>query len=402
MIFVPLISKDQVIGVLLLQLEKMNAYSIRDSSLAESISTHIAGAIANAQLFKDRKRAEEEIYRQSALLDAINKVFREVLMCETEEELASMCLSVTEKLTGSKFGFIGELNQAGLLDTLAISNPGWNACKMPMSEASLLIKNMEVRGIWSSVLKNNQSIIINDPTSHPDRVGIPDGHPPIISFLGVPLKQGGRTIGIIAIANKESGYDLVDQHDVETLSIAFVEALMRKRAEKALRQGEERFRQLYDEAPVGYQEVDAEGRITRVNRTELEMLGYTAEEMLGQFLWKFNVEEEISRQSIMAKMAGTIPPGRAFERIYRKKDGTTIPVLLENRLLQDEEGRIIRMRSTIQDITDRNRAEEALRKSEAKFKDLFDEAPVGYVELDTEGRITQVNRTELAMLGYTA
>ena len=159
MIFVPLISKDQVIGVLLLQLEKMNAYSIRDSNLAESISTHIAGAIANAQLFKDHKRAEEEIYRQSALLDAINKVFREVLMCETEEELASMCLSVTEKLTGSKFGFIGELNQAGLLDTLAISNPGWDACKMSKSEASLLIKNMEVRGIWGSVLKNNQSII---------------------------------------------------------------------------------------------------------------------------------------------------------------------------------------------------------------------------------------------------
>jgi len=253
-----------------------------------------------------------------------------------------------------------------------------------------------------SVFKSNQPVIVNDPTSNPDRVGVPDGHPPIISFLGVPLKQGGRTIGIIATANKESGYGLIDQHDIETLSIAFVEALMRKRAEKLSQQSEERFRHLYDEAPVGYHEVDIEGHIIKVNRTELEMLGCTEEEMLGQFVWKFNADEQITRQRVMAKIAGAIPPGRAFERTYKRKDGTTLPVLIEDRLLQNEEGRIIGMRSTIQDITERQQAEEALRRSEAKFKRLFDEAPVGYVELDTEGRITQVNRTELTMLGYTA
>ena len=216
------------------------------------------------------------------------------------------------------------------------------------------------------------------------------------------MKQTGRTIGIIAIANKESGYDLVDQHDVETLSIAFVEALMRKRAEKALRQGEKRFRQLYDEAPVGYQEVDAEGRITRVNRTELEMLGYTAEEMIGQSLWKFYVcKRKKHTKALWPRYLALFHLGEHLN-VTTKQDGTTFPVLIEDRLLQGEEGRIIGIRSTIQDITERKRAEEALRKSEAKFKGLFDEAPVGYMELNTEGRITQVNQTELAMLGYTA
>jgi PAS domain S-box-containing protein len=124
--------------------------------------------------------------------------------------------------------------------------------------------------------------------------------------------------------------------------------------------------------------------------------------MIGQPLWKFLVEEEKARQTITAKLSGSMQPGRAFERNYKRKDRTTLPVLIEDRLLQNEEGRIIGIRSTIQNITDRKRAEEALRKSEAKFKSLFDEAPVGYMELDTKGRITQVNRTELAMLGYSA
>jgi PAS domain S-box-containing protein len=132
------------------------------------------------------------------------------------------------------------------------------------------------------------------------------------------------------------------------------------------------------------------------------MLGYTREEMVGQPIWKLNVNEETVREQVMAKLAGTLPPGRELERIYRRKDGTTVPVLIEDRLILGENGRIQGIRCTIQDITERKRVEGALRKSEEKFQKLFDEAPMGYVELNAQGCITQVNRTELMMLGYTA
>ncbi len=182
----------------------------------------------------ERKRAEERILRQSAVLSAINRVFREALTCETEEEVACRCLAVAEELTGSKFGFIGELNEAGLCDAIAISNPGWDACKMPNSEAARLIKNMPIRGIDRSTLREGQSRIVNDPASHPDSVGIPAGHPPITCFLGVPLKQGSHTIGLIGLANKPGGYDLADQEAVEALSTPFVQALLRKWAQTEL------------------------------------------------------------------------------------------------------------------------------------------------------------------------
>jgi PAS domain S-box-containing protein len=62
----------------------------------------------------------------------------------------------------------------------------------------------------------------------------------------------------------------------------------RKRGEKALQESEAKFRDLYDNAPVEYHEYDKEGRITKVNRRDFEMLGYTEEEMIGHFIWKFN------------------------------------------------------------------------------------------------------------------
>jgi len=142
----------------------------------------------------------------------------------------------------------------------------------------------------------------------------------------------------------------------------------RKRAEEGLRKSEARFHDLFQEAPVGYFEYDAKGCITRVNQTELYMLGYSLEEMIGQPAWKFIVEEETARQQILAKLAGALAPFRGFERTYRRKDGTTFPVLIQDRLNKDEQGNITGIRCAIQDITERMQAEEALRRSTERLR----------------------------------
>ncbi len=144
----------------------------------------------------------------------------------------------------------------------------------------------------------------------------------------------------------------------------------RKRAENGLRQSEERFRELYDRAPVGYCEYDIEGRITNVSLTDLEMLGYTREEMVGKYVWEFNIGAETVRQQVLEKLKGFRPPGQDLERIYRRKDGTTFPVLIKDRLIVNEQEKITGIRCTIQDITDHKRAEEKLRESEERFRQL--------------------------------
>ena len=205
---------------------------------------HIIGVVEVTLDISERRQAEEQTIRQSAILEAVNKIFRETLACETDEEVAKKCLSVAQELTGSKFGLIGEVNPAGRVDTIALSNPGWDACKMPKSDAVMMINDMEVRGIWGRVLKDEKSLIVNDPATHPDRVGVRKGHPTLTSFLGVPLKHLAKTIGLIGLANKESGYNLADQQAVESLSVALMEALNRKRIEMELTQSHKQFRSL--------------------------------------------------------------------------------------------------------------------------------------------------------------
>jgi light-regulated signal transduction histidine kinase (bacteriophytochrome) len=117
-----------------------------------------------------------------------------------------------------------------------LSDPDWEACRILETLSNVLIKDMVIRGIWGQVILKKQSLIVNDPVSHPERVGIPEGHPPLTSFLGVPLKDQGKVIGMIAMANRESGYTADQQHDMEALCVAFVEAIRRKRAEIKINQ----------------------------------------------------------------------------------------------------------------------------------------------------------------------
>jgi diguanylate cyclase (GGDEF)-like protein/PAS domain S-box-containing protein len=159
---------------------------------------------------------------------------------------------------------------------------------------------------------------------------------------------------------------------------------------------EELYRDLFDNAPVGYHEVDAEGRLVRVNRTELSMLGYEAEEMVGRFAWEF-VVESISKDALAAKLAGTLPLA-PFERTFRRKDGQHVPVMLEERLLYDESGKACGIRTTVFDITARKRAEQALRESEERYRQLVELSPDAIL-VHQRGRFVFANSAAVRLFG---
>ncbi len=188
-----------------------------------------------ATVFMDvtaREEADARLQHKDELLHAINAVLLEGLTSKTEWALAIKCLEVAQTLTRSKFGFIGELNKAGKLDDIAISDTGWAECRMNESDALKLIKHMNIRGIWSTVLTDECSHIINNPAGHAASTGVPPGHPAITRLLGIPLKIGGKTAGLIALANKDVDFTDQDQSDIEQLAVAFSEALLRRRIEE--------------------------------------------------------------------------------------------------------------------------------------------------------------------------
>jgi two-component system, cell cycle sensor histidine kinase and response regulator CckA len=163
-------------------------------------------------------------------------------------------------------------------------------------------------------------------------------------------------------------------------------------AEEVLRRSREEFKDLFDNAPVGFHEIDARGRIVHINNIELKMLGYSAEELLGQFVWKISAEEEMSRRAVLAKLGGEqLPPPEDFERVFRRKDGSTFPVMIKDRLLQREDGVITGIHAAVQDITERKRLDEALRESQVLYHSLVEQLPAGVFRKDAEGRYVFVN-----------
>jgi PAS domain S-box-containing protein len=177
----------------------------------------------------------------------------------------------------------------------------------------------------------------------------------------------------------------------------------RKQMEDALRVSEERFRRLYDEAPVGYHEVDTEGRVVNINETECEMLGYAREEVIGQPVFIFVAPEfrEKARAGFPAKARGDVPL-RTIERTFQTRDGKRIFVAIEEGYRRDDQGHVIGIRSTVQDITDRKRTEAALTESEARYRQLTEGCLDAVVVADAQGTITLFNPAAETTFGYDA
>lgn len=117
---------------------------------------------------------------------------------------------------------------------------------------------------------------------------------------------------------------------------------------------------LYNNAPCGYHSLDAEGRIIKVNDTELQLLGYAREEMLGHQIAEFFTPESVEafrRQFPQFKRTGRV---RNLEFDMRRKDGTIAPFLVSGDLVCDADGNMLYTRSTLVDNLERKVREHQL------------------------------------------
>ena len=176
----------------------------------------------------------------------------------------------------------------------------------------------------------------------------------------------------------------------------------RKLAETALRESERTYRELFDEAPIGYHVIDTQGIIQSVNRAECDLLGYSHKEMIGRAIFDFVVpEQRAAAEEAVGSAYDGDASALAVDRDYLTKDGRRIALHIENRLLHDAEGRMVGMRSMMQDITRRKLAEEALLASERRLRALFEGIEDSVFVHDLQGRILDANPAASRRLGYT-
>jgi PAS domain S-box-containing protein len=130
-----------------------------------------------------------------------------------------------------------------------------------------------------------------------------------------------------------------------------------KRTELALRESEERFRLTLDGAPIGMALVALDGRFLRVNRRLCEIVGYTADELVGLTFQAITHPADLDADLAMASQlqSGEIPRYE-LEKRYVHKDGTVVDVLLSGSLLRSRGGRPVHFIAQIEEITERKRA----------------------------------------------
>jgi PAS domain S-box-containing protein len=134
--------------------------------------------------------------------------------------------------------------------------------------------------------------------------------------------------------------------------------------------------ELYNNAPCGYHSLDSEGVFVRVNDTELKMLGYSREKLLGRKFADLITPESLptfQQNFPIFKQRGWV---NDLEFQMFRKDGTILPVSLSATAIKDAAGNYLMSRSVVIDISDRKQLETALQTSEKMFSTLVKNAPI--------------------------
>jgi PAS domain S-box-containing protein len=174
-----------------------------------------------------------------------------------------------------------------------------------------------------------------------------------------------------------------------------------RKTERALKLSESTFRELFHDAPVAYHELDTDGRLRLVNKTELAMVGYSAEEMIGRPVWEFMVGEDLGDQ-IARRLSPDSVSGEPYQGRFRRKDGSVFPVLVRDSLIRDANGAVYGLRSTMQDISELKRTEASLRAAEENYRKIFENAIEGIFQISPQGHFLNANPALAGILGYSS
>jgi diguanylate cyclase (GGDEF)-like protein/PAS domain S-box-containing protein len=172
----------------------------------------------------------------------------------------------------------------------------------------------------------------------------------------------------------------------------------RKRAEEAFRESEKQFRLLVQHIPDIFSVIDTNGNIIDVNRHACEKLGYTRDELLG--LNVQNIEQNFTAAK-HAEQWKRIVPGVPIlvEGVQIRKDGTTFPAEIRIGMFESV-GKKFFLTLT-RDITERKQAEEALRESEKRYRQIVDNADDIIYGVDNRGHFTLINPVAARITRYS-
>ncbi len=475
---VPIIYRDQVIGVLDIQSKELNVFNDEDVRTLETLARHIAVAIENARLYekaqheiKQRIHAEDNIEQQTeametsmdgmAILDKKEKyvylnqahakaygydkvedllgktwrvLYNKKEIARFERQIFPMMRkeghwcgeAVGKRRDGSCFDqevSLSSLKDGGLVCVVRDITDRKKVEEGLYESEERLQTTLDSMGDAIHVVNKDLKIILHNKRSTEwyKKLGIPEdiiGKNLFDVFPFLPNKVRSEYRQVF-----KSGEPLVTEEQTlldgkkiytETRKIPFFEhkkvngviTVVRditdsKQVIEELIVSEERFRSLFENATIGIYRTTPDGKIVMANPALIRLLGYTSYvELANRNLEKEGFEPTYSRKSFkkMIEEKGEI---RGLEAAWKRKDGTTIYIRESAKVFRDENGQLLYYEGTVEDITERKLAEQALQESESKLVAMTNSVSEAIVLMDSDGKVAFWNGAAEKLFGYT-
>jgi len=314
--------------------------------------------ITFSRFLKNQIRRKLELQAANLQLDAGNQ---QLMASEQQLKASNQQLIASEQqLRAANQQLTASEQEAMILAKFPSENP--NPVLRISKDNAVLYSNQAAEPILTAWgCEENQSLCLPERENKLMKIALNSGKP-----AAFDLDHSNRTFSITLTPIPESNYINIYAHDITN----------RKQSEDAMRKSEEKYRQFYEDAPLGYQSLNASGNFLDVNREWLNVLGYSKVEVIGRFFGDFVDHESLDTftQNFPHFKAGGKTRATEFQMI--KKDGTRVTVSFDGNIEYDKDGHFKRTHCILHDITDRKRAEEQLFEYHEKLKSLASQMSV--------------------------
>lgn len=340
--------------------------------------------IAVVEDITQRKFVEEKLIKSNRLYAVISQVNQMIVRTKDKEKLYEEVCRIAIEYGKFRMVWIGEVNPL-TKDVVPLTFSGEENGYLKIINKISINNEPTGRGPTGKAIRKNKHFICNDIENDLDFLpwkeeALTRGYKSSAAF---PITSLGKVIGSLNIYSSEVNFfdkeeiELLDEivKDINYALEAIENENNRQIADDKLYESEVRYRLLHESMMDCFIQVDMAGKIKDVNKSYLDMLGYSRDEVLmltyhdlTPSKW-FEFEQRIVEEQILVKGYSDI-----YEKEYIRKDGTIFPVELRTYLLRDENGNPDGMWAIVRDITDRKQSNEKLKTSELKFKSLFENA----------------------------
>ncbi|NRB38597.1 MAG: diguanylate cyclase [Pseudomonadales bacterium] len=246
------------------------------------------------------KKLSQPSYNQdwnTRLLQAVVEIQRAFIEESDVRESFDRMLACFLSLTDSGFGFIGEVKQSDqqqpYLLAHAITNIAWDEATNVLYQQSVAngFEFHNLNTLFGATLATGETIIANDPMQDPRAGGLPPGHPPLQSYMGIAIKHKACLIGMVGIANRDNGYDTQQLVHLEPLLMtagALIQAVKVRNqtlvTSDQLQQNIQKLDAVLNSMSDALLITDYQGIVQEANQTAQDQFGFTMSELMGRHI----------------------------------------------------------------------------------------------------------------------